>query len=88
MPYLTSKLTMDEEVVYGLLAFLAKTTPINQGKTPPPKVINRKYFTQSYRPSEKSNTRWSLQLPNALPWKKGRLTKLIYFNSSSLQIYD
>jgi hypothetical protein len=76
MSYLASKLTMDEEVVYGLLALLAKTTPINQRKAPPPKVIDRKYFTQSFCSSEESNMRWSLHLPNALPRKKGRLTIL------------
>jgi hypothetical protein len=69
VPYLASKLTMDEEVVYGLLALFAKTTPIDKGKTPPPKVINREDFAQSCRPSEESNTRWSLHLPNALPRK-------------------
>jgi hypothetical protein len=61
---------MDEEVVYVLLALFERTTPINEGMTPVPKVINHKYFTQSYRLSEESNTRWSLHLPNALP-KKG-----------------
>jgi hypothetical protein len=33
---LASKLTMDEEVVDGLLALFARTTPIDKGKTPPP----------------------------------------------------
>jgi hypothetical protein len=63
-------------MVYGLFALLAKTTPINKSKTPPSKVINRKYFTQIHRPSEERNTRRSLHLPNALPRKKGRLTRL------------
>jgi hypothetical protein len=67
MPYLTSKLTMNEEVVYGFLALLAKATPIDKGKPPPPKVINRKNFIQSHRPSKESDTRWSLHLPKALP---------------------
>jgi hypothetical protein len=58
---------MDEKAVYGLLTLLAKTTLINQGKIPPPKVIDHKYFTQSCHPSEEHNTRWSLHLPNALP---------------------
>jgi hypothetical protein len=57
MSYLAGKLTMDEEVIYNLLDLLAKTTPINQGKTPPPKVIDRKVFTQSFHPSEESNTK-------------------------------
>lgn len=57
MPYLASKFAMDEDVVYDLLALLAKTTPIDKGKPPPPKVINRKNFTQSRRPSAESNTR-------------------------------
>jgi len=61
---------MEEEAVYSLFAFLAKTTLIDKGKTPPPKVINCKNFTQSRRPSEESNTRWSLHLPNTLPSKK------------------
>jgi hypothetical protein len=67
---------MDEKAVYSLLALLAKTTLINQGETLPPKVIDRKYFTQSCHPSEEHNTRRSLHLPNALPIYKGRLTKL------------
>jgi hypothetical protein len=46
MPYLASKLTMEENVVYGLLALLAKTTSIDKGKAPPPKVINRKKAIQ------------------------------------------
>ena len=54
MPYLTSKLTMDEEVVYVLLALFERTTPINEGMTLVPKVINHKYFTQSYHLSEKA----------------------------------
>jgi hypothetical protein len=57
MPYLASKFAMDEDVVYNLLALLAKITPIDKGKPPPPKVINRKNFTQSRSPSAKSNTR-------------------------------
>ncbi len=56
MPYLATKLTMDAKV-YGLLPLLTKTTPIDKGKTPLPKVVNCKNFTQSFRPSEKSNTR-------------------------------
>lgn len=76
MPYLASKLKMDVNVVYGLLALLAKTTPIDKGKTPPPKVINSKNFTQSCHPSEESDTRRSLHLPNTLPRKNGRLTRL------------
>jgi hypothetical protein len=75
MPYLASKLAMDEEVVYGLFALLAKTTPINKGKIPLPNVLNHKYFTQSCNPSEESNMRRSLHLPNTLPRKKGRLTR-------------
>jgi hypothetical protein len=75
--YLTSKLKMNEKVVYGLLAFLAKTTPIDRGKTPPLKVVNHKNFTQSCRPSEESNTRWSLHLPNVLSWEKGRLSRKV-----------
>jgi hypothetical protein len=43
--YLASKLTMNEKVVYDLLALLAKTTPTDKGKTLPPKVINHKNFT-------------------------------------------
>jgi hypothetical protein len=64
---------MNEKVVYGLLTLLAKTTPIVKDKTPPPKVINCKNFTQSCCPNDESNTTWSLHLPNALPWKKGSL---------------
>jgi hypothetical protein len=76
IPFLASKFALDEEVVYGLLAILAETTPIDKGKPPPPKVINRKNFTQSRHPSEESNTRWSLHLPNALLRKRGRLNRL------------
>jgi hypothetical protein len=50
-------------VVYGLLALFAKTTPI-EGKR------------ESCLPSEESNTRWFLHLPNVLPRKKGRLPRL------------
>jgi hypothetical protein len=59
----------DEKVVYGLLALFAKTTSIDKGKTPPPKVINCEDFVQSYRPIEESNSRWSLHLPDTLPRK-------------------
>ena len=76
MTYLTSKLTMDEKVVYGLLALLAKTILIDKGKTLAPKIINCKNFTQNYRPSEESNRRRSLHLPDTLPRIKGRLTNL------------
>jgi hypothetical protein len=76
MPYLASKLTMDEKVVYGLLALLAKTTLIDKGKTLPPKVVNHTFFTQSRHPSKESDTRRSLHLPNALPKRQGRLTRL------------
>jgi len=62
VPYLASKLTSDEKVSYGLLAILSKTTPIDNGKTPPPKVINHKAFTRSCCPSEESNMRWSQML--------------------------
>jgi hypothetical protein len=61
---------MEEKVVYGLFALLTKTTPIDKNKSLPPKVVNRKDFTQDCRPSEESNTRWSLHLPNALPREK------------------
>ncbi len=47
MPYLASKLTMDVDMVDGLLALFAKTTPIDRGKTPPPEVINHEDFVQS-----------------------------------------
>jgi hypothetical protein len=45
MPYLASKFTMDEKVVYNLFTLRAKTTPIDKGKTLPSKVINCKNFT-------------------------------------------
>jgi hypothetical protein len=71
----------DDEVV----TYLAKTTPINTGKTPCPKVINHKYFTHSCRPSEESNTRRSLHLPNPHPRKKERAhLAVIYYNNYSL----
>jgi len=54
-------------VVYGLLALLTETTPVDKGKTLPPKVVNCKNFIQSYRPNEERKTRWSLNLPNDLP---------------------
>ncbi len=38
MPYLASKVPLDEEVVDGFLALFAKTTPIDNGKTPPPDI--------------------------------------------------
>jgi hypothetical protein len=63
---LASKLRMDEKVVYHLFAFLAKTTSIEKGKTPPPNVINHEDFSQSYCPSEEINSRWSLHLLDAL----------------------
>jgi hypothetical protein len=71
-------------MVYGLLALLTKTTSIDKGKIPPPKVTNRKKFTQICHPSEESDTRWSLHLPNALPRKKGNLSEnkvnlIVYF---------
>jgi hypothetical protein len=31
IPFLASKFALDEEVVYGLLAILAETTPIDKG---------------------------------------------------------
>jgi len=46
MSYLASKLAMDEEVVYSLLALLVKAT--------------RKNFIQSRHQREESDTRWSL----------------------------
>ena len=67
---------MNEKVVYSCLAFLTKTTPIDNGKTLPLKVTNHNNFTQGCRPSEEGNTRWNLHLPNALPWKKGSLSRL------------
>jgi prophage DNA circulation protein len=66
---------MNEKVVYGFLVLLAKTTPVDKGKTLPPKVIDRKNFTQSSRPSEERNMRQRLHHPNALSRKKGRLFK-------------
>jgi hypothetical protein len=68
--------SQDENVVYGLLALLTKTTPVDKGKTPPPKVVNSKNFTKSCHPSEESNMRWSLHLPNTLQRKRGRLSRL------------
>jgi hypothetical protein len=50
---------MNEKVVYGLLAFLTKTTPIDNGKNLPLKVTNHNNFTQSCPPSEEGNTRWT-----------------------------
>jgi hypothetical protein len=64
------------EVVYGLLAHLAKKITMDKGKISPPKIINRKEFTQSYHRSEESNTGWSLYLSNTLPREKGRLSRL------------
>jgi hypothetical protein len=52
-----SNFTMDEEVVYGLLALIAKTTPIDKGKAPFYKVINYKNFIQSCCASEESDMR-------------------------------
>jgi len=75
MPYLASKFAMDEDVVYNLLALLAKITPIDKGKPPPPKVINHKNFIQSRCSSEESDTRWSLHRPNAIP-RERRLSRL------------
>jgi hypothetical protein len=75
MPYLVSKLSVDEEVVYGLLALLAEAIPITKGKPPPPKVINHKNFIQSRCSSEESDTRWSLHRPNAIP-RERRLSRL------------
>jgi hypothetical protein len=60
---------MDEEMVYSFLALFAETTPTDKDKTPPPKVISRENFAQSYCPSEESNMKWSLHLPDALPRK-------------------
>jgi hypothetical protein len=61
---------MEEKVVYGLFTLLTKATLIDKSKSLPPNVVNRKDFTQGYRPSEESNTRWSLHLPNPLPREK------------------
>jgi hypothetical protein len=63
-------------VVYCLRAHLAKKTTIDKGKISPPKIINRKEFTESYCPSEESNTGWSLHLSNILPRENGRPSRL------------
>jgi len=49
---------------------------VDKSKSPPPKVVDRKEFTQGCRPSVESNTKWSLHFPNDLPRKKGKLSRL------------
>lgn len=55
----SSKFAMDERVVYGLFALLTKTIPVDKNKSPSPKIVDCKDFTQGCHPSEESNTRWS-----------------------------
>jgi hypothetical protein len=71
---------MDQKVVYGLLALLTKTTPVDKCKSLPPKVVNHKDFIQSCHPCEESirdggftfQTLYEMEanLPNTLPRKK------------------
>jgi hypothetical protein len=84
VPYLTSKLAMDE-VAYGLLALLTKTTLVDKGKSPspPPGLLRLSIVRVLPKAAVQVKKQYKVE---SLPSKCNQI--VTYCNSSALQTRD